>query len=58
MIEIGTDRFEATATTADEPERTRLFDARIAAMPRFGDYVNQTDRTIPVVVIDRKPVGD
>lgn len=54
VIEIGTERFEATATTAAEPERTRLFDARIAAMPRFGDYVDQTDRTIPVVVIDRK----
>lgn len=55
VIEIGTERFEATATVAEEPERTRLLDARIAAMPRFGDYVAQTDRVIPVVVVERTP---
>lgn len=55
VIEFGSERFAATATVVDEPERTRLFDARIAAMPRFGDYVDQTDRTIPVVVIERNP---
>ena len=54
VIEVGTDRFEAIATVADEPERTRLLEERIAVMPRFGDYLEQTDRTIPVVIIDRK----
>lgn len=53
VIEIGTDKYEATARTADEPERTTLFDERIAVMPRFGDYLNKTSRTIPVVVIER-----
>lgn len=52
-IEIGEDRFDGRATVAAEPERTRLLDARIAVMPRFGDYVDQTDRTIPVVVVER-----
>ncbi len=52
-IEIGTERFHATASTAAEPERTRLFDERIAAMPRFGEYVSKTERTIPVVVVER-----
>lgn len=52
-IEIGDDRFDGRATVAGEPERTRLLDARIAVMPRFGDYVDQTDRTIPVVVVER-----
>ena len=53
VIEIGADRYEATARVADEPERTRLLDARIAEMPRFGDYVEMTDRTIPVVVVEK-----
>lgn len=54
IIELGTERFEARAAVADEPERSRLLDARIAAMPRFGNYVEMTERTIPVVVIERK----
>lgn len=54
VVELGTERFEARASVADEPDRTRLLDARIAAMPRFGEYVDMTDRTIPVVVIERR----
>lgn len=53
VIELGSERFEATARTAEEPERTQLFDERIAVMPRFGEYLNMTTRTIPVVVIER-----
>ncbi len=53
VIELGSERFAATARTAEEPERTRLFEDRIAVMPRFGDYLNKTTRTIPVVVIER-----
>lgn len=58
VIEVGTDRFEAIATVADEPERTRLLEERIAVMPRFGDYVEQTDRTIPVVIIEPEQADD
>ncbi len=54
VVELGAERFEATASVAPEPERTRLLDARVAEMPRFGDYVDQTDRTIPVVVLTRR----
>lgn len=53
VIELGEERFPARARVAEEPERSRLFDERIAAMPRFGDYVRQTDRVIPVVVVER-----
>lgn len=52
-VELGTERFEASAVVADEPERTRLLDARVEVMPRFGGYVTKTDRTIPVVVLER-----
>lgn len=53
VVELGAERYAARARVAEEPERTRLFDARIAVMPRFGDYMGMTDRTIPVVVIER-----
>jgi deazaflavin-dependent oxidoreductase (nitroreductase family) len=53
VVELGAERFPARARVAAEPERTRLFDERIAVMPRFGDYVELTDRTIPVVVVER-----
>ncbi len=52
-VEVGTERFEADARVAAEPERSRLFDARVAVMPRFGGYREQTDREIPVVVLER-----
>ena len=53
IIEVGTEKFEARAVVAEEPERSRLLDARVAVMPRFGGYVEMTDRTIPVVVVER-----
>lgn len=54
VIELGDERFDAVATVAVEPERSELFDARIALMPRFGEYVEATDRAIPVVVVTRR----
>lgn len=53
-IELGDETFEARATTAVEPERTRLFDAQAAAMPFFDGYRRRvTVREIPVVVFER-----
>jgi deazaflavin-dependent oxidoreductase (nitroreductase family) len=53
-IEVGTERFRARAMTAQEPERTRLFDQQAAIMPFFDGYRRQvTAREIPVVVFER-----
>ncbi len=52
-VELGDESFAAVASIADEPERTRLFDERIAVMPRFGEYLQATNRVIPVVVLER-----
>lgn len=58
-IEVGRDdgtldTYRARARTAQEPERTRLFDAQIAIMPFFEKYRQQVkDREIPVVVFER-----
>lgn len=46
--------YQARARTAEEPERTRLFDAQVAIMPFFDKYRQQVkDREIPVVVFER-----
>lgn len=52
-LEVGTEKFEAVARIADEPERTRLYDQQAATMPAFNDYKAKTARVIPVVVLER-----
>lgn len=53
-IEHRGETFRARAYTADEPERTRLFDQQAALMPFFDEYRRQVAaRQIPVVVFER-----
>jgi deazaflavin-dependent oxidoreductase (nitroreductase family) len=53
-IEHGEETFQARARTADEPERTRLFDQQARAMPFFEGYRRRVKaRQIPVVVFER-----
>jgi deazaflavin-dependent oxidoreductase (nitroreductase family) len=52
-VEVGAEAFEATATVAPEPERTRLFRAQAELRPNFADYEQKTTRVIPVVVLER-----
>lgn len=53
-IELGTETFRARASTAKEPERTRLFDRQAAVMPFFDSYRRSVkSRRIPVVVFER-----
>lgn len=53
-IERGSETFRARATTAAEPERSRLFAQQAAHMPFFAEYERQvTARQIPVVVFTR-----
>ena len=53
-IEHAGETFRARARTAEEPERTRLFDKQAALMPFFNGYRKQvTAREIPVVVFER-----
>lgn len=53
-IETGTETFRARARTAEEPERTHLFDQQAAQMPFFDAYRQKvTARQIPVVVFER-----
>ncbi len=53
-VEVGAEQYRARARTAQEPERTRLFDQQAALMPFFDAYRKQvTAREIPVVVLER-----
>ena len=54
-VEVGTEQFQAQATVAEEPERTRLFDQMASAMPGFADYQRNTPRILPVIVLTRLP---
>lgn len=52
-VEVGTEEFAAKAVVPEGAERDRLFDAQAAVMPNFREYQNNTERTIPVVVLER-----
>jgi deazaflavin-dependent oxidoreductase (nitroreductase family) len=54
IVEIGTEKFEATASVADDAERDRLYAQQADMMPAFNDYQQKTSRRIPVVVLTRK----
>ena len=48
-VEVGTDKFEATAVLTEGDERQRLYDAQAAIMDNFTEYAkNAAPRVIPV----------
>jgi deazaflavin-dependent oxidoreductase (nitroreductase family) len=53
-VEVGTEKFEATATViADRAERDRLYAGMIAHAEGFAEYEKKTTRVIPIVVLER-----
>jgi deazaflavin-dependent oxidoreductase (nitroreductase family) len=52
-VEIGGDRYEATAEEVYGEERDRLFAALVASNRRIGKYQSKTSRVIPVLVLKR-----
>lgn len=52
-VEVGTEKFQARATVAEEPERSRLYEKMVAVMPGFDGYRRGTTRVIPVIVLER-----
>jgi len=52
-VEVETEKFQARATVAEEPERSRLYEKMVAVMPGFDDYRRGTTRVIPVIVLER-----
>ena len=50
-VEIGTDKYEGTATVVTGDERARLYAKQVERFPAFGDYEKKTERLIPVVAL-------
>ena len=52
-VEVGTEKFQAKAMVAEEPERSRLYEKMVEVMPGFDGYRRGTTRIIPVIVLER-----
>ncbi|MEM9953941.1 MAG: nitroreductase/quinone reductase family protein [Chloroflexota bacterium] len=52
-IEVGTEKYDAIARVADEPERTQLYNKIASKYDFFIKYERDTERTIPVIVLER-----
>jgi deazaflavin-dependent oxidoreductase (nitroreductase family) len=53
-LEVGNEKFDATAKVVTGDERDRLYQRQVEAMPQFGDYQKNTTRVIPVVALERQ----
>ncbi|GII90821.1 nitroreductase/quinone reductase family protein [Sinosporangium siamense] len=58
QVEIGTDAFEAIAVPAVGARRDELFERVVRVVPGYADYQTQTDRVIPVVMLERSDEGE
>ncbi len=51
-LQVGAKKLRARARTAHGAERERLWKQMVAVYPPYTDYQKNTERTIPVVVLD------
>ena len=52
-VEVDNQTFPVRAMEASGPERDRLWDDHVAQLPEFGEYPKKTDRTIPMILLER-----
>jgi deazaflavin-dependent oxidoreductase (nitroreductase family) len=52
-LEVGTEKFDALATVAEEPERTQLYEQMEAMNPIFTEYQSKVTRIIPIIFLTR-----
>ena len=52
-IEVGAERYEATASTVTGPERDAIYAEQVKLRPHFADYEGKTTRVIPVVALHK-----
>ena len=53
-VQVWDEVFPARARTAEGEERERLWRLAAEQWPAYDDYAKKTDRTIPVVVLERR----
>jgi len=52
-VQVKGYRFKATARTATDEEKPRLWEIMVEEWPAYNDYQDKTDREIPVVILER-----
>ena len=52
-VEVGSEKYEATATVLTGEERDRLYAKQARLYPQFADYQTKTTRIIPVIALER-----
>ena len=52
-VELGTEKFAASASSAEGTERDRIYAQQAEMMPAFAEYQQKTTRRIPVVLLER-----
>lgn len=53
-IEVGTETVNVRARVAEGAERDQIWAAQKSAVPQFAEYERNTNRQIPVVVLERR----
>lgn len=53
-VEVGDEKYEATATVLTGEERDRLYARQAELYPQFADYQKKTTRKIPVIALERR----
>ena len=52
-VQVGADKFDATARTAGPDEKPELWQLMAGIYPPYDDYQTKTEREIPVVILER-----
>jgi deazaflavin-dependent oxidoreductase (nitroreductase family) len=52
-VQVGPERFRATARTATPEEKPRLWELMTSIWPAYEEYQRKTQRDIPVVILER-----
>jgi len=52
-IEVDNEQVPVHAVITTGPERDRLWNDHVAALPEFGEYPKKTDRVIPMILLER-----
>ena len=53
-IEVGSETVEVTATEVTGADRERIWEAHKVESPQFAEYEANTDRIIPVILLERR----
>jgi deazaflavin-dependent oxidoreductase (nitroreductase family) len=53
-LQVGAEKFDATAQAASAEEKARLWPVMTAIWPAYDDYQKKTARDIPVVILTKR----